>query len=58
MGRRRVEISRAGETMLSAEQVLLGLAIFFFLLWAPLVVGFLISKMRDHREPRRDEGRT
>jgi hypothetical protein len=51
-------MSRAGETMFSAEQVLLGLAIFFFLLWVPLVVGFLISKMRDHREPRRDEGRT
>ena len=55
---RRVEISQAGEAMFSAEQVLLGLVIFFFLLWVPLVVVFLITRMRDHREPPCDEGRT
>ena len=40
--------------MFSPEQVLLGLGIFFFFLWVPLIVGFLTSKMRDDREPPRD----
>jgi hypothetical protein len=41
--------------MFSPEQVLLGLGIFFFILWLPLIVGFLIRKMRGHREPPRND---
>jgi len=41
--------------MSSPELVLLGLAVFFFLLWVPLVVAFLTGKTCDHREPSRDD---
>lgn len=39
-------------------QVLVGLGIFFFILWAPLVLVFVTSKMRSHRVPPRDDRRT
>jgi hypothetical protein len=47
-----------GETMPTPVQVLVGLGIFFFLLWAPLVVVFMTSKMRGQQVPPRDDRRT
>jgi hypothetical protein len=44
--------------MSSSELVLLGLGIFFLLLWVPLVAAFFAGKMRDHREPSRGDRRT
>jgi hypothetical protein len=43
--------------MFSPVQVLVGLGIFFSLLWLPLLVGFLTGRMRDNREPLSDGGR-
>jgi hypothetical protein len=44
--------------MPTAIQVLAGLGIFFFLLWAPLVMVFFTGKMRGHRLQPGDERRT
>lgn len=44
--------------MFSPEQVLLGLGVFFFLLWLPLIVGFLTNKMGSDQEPPRHGERT
>jgi hypothetical protein len=35
-------------------QVLVGLLIFFFILWVPLVGGFLMRKLCEHEERFRD----
>jgi hypothetical protein len=44
--------------MPTAVQVLAGLGIFFFVLWVPLVLVFLTSKMCGHRVLPRDNRRT
>jgi len=43
--------------MPTSVQVLVGLAIFFFILWVPLVGGFLMGKLCDHEERSRDRER-
>ena len=43
--------------MPTAAQVLVGLVIFFFILWIPLVGGFLMRKLWDYEERSRDRGR-
>jgi hypothetical protein len=43
--------------MPTAGEVLIGLGIFFFILWVPLVGGFLMRTLRDHRERSRDRTR-
>jgi hypothetical protein len=42
--------------MPTAAQVLVGLLIFFFILWLPLVGGFLMRKLCDYEERSRDRG--
>ena len=42
--------------MPTAGEVLIGLGIFFVILWVPLAGEFLIRTLRDHRE--RSRGRT
>jgi hypothetical protein len=36
--------------MPTAGDVLIGLGVFFFILWAPLVGGFLMRKLCDYEE--------
>lgn len=43
--------------MLTPVQVLVGLGIFFLVLWLPLVGGFLMRKLCDDEERSRDRVR-
>jgi hypothetical protein len=43
--------------MPTAGEVLIGLGIFFFILWVPLVGEFLMRTLRDHREQSCDRAR-
>jgi hypothetical protein len=43
--------------MPTAGEVLFGLGAFFFILWVPLVGGFLMRKLCDYEERPRDRGR-
>lgn len=43
--------------MPTAGEVLIGLVVFFFVLWVPLVGGFLMRKLCDYEERSRDRGR-
>lgn len=40
--------------MLTAGEVLIGLGVFFLVLWTPLVGGFLMRKLCDYEERSRD----
>jgi hypothetical protein len=43
--------------MPTAGEVLIGLGVFFFILWVPLVGGFLMRKLCDYEERARDRRR-
>ena len=43
--------------MPTAAEVLIGLGIFFLVLWTPLVGGFLLRKLWDYEERSRGRGR-
>lgn len=43
--------------MLTAGEVLVGLGVFFLVLWFPLVGGFLVRTFCDYEERSRDRGR-
>lgn len=43
--------------MPTAGEVLIGLGAFFFILWVPLVGGFVIGKLWNHEERLRDRRR-